>query len=165
MSPLRAHERYAQRLFDMADAAADALDLPLEPLGSTTLRQIKQRRGVEPDHAFYIANAHRVEDQITLDLDLDPPPDIVIEVDLSSDSKTKLPIYASLGVPEIWLWDNKRIQLLELSGDYYSGARQSKFLPVLTVEILEKQLEKSRTTGRTALKRSFRAWLTREKSS
>jgi Uma2 family endonuclease len=161
VSPLRAHERYAQILFDLADLTAEALDLPLEPLGSTTLRQMRQQRGVEPDHAFCVANAFRVESKITLDLEIDPPPDVVIEIDLSSDSRAKLPIYARLGVPELWLYDGKRVQILErsLNETEYNPASRSRFLPPLTVEVLQQQIEKSKNTGRTAFRRGFRAWL------
>ena len=114
VSPLRKHEQCAQVISDMALLAADALDLPLERLGSTTLRQAERLRGVEPDCCFYIANAHRIEGKITLDLDIDPPPDVVVEIDMSTDSDAKLPIYAGLGVPEIWLYDGRRARILEL---------------------------------------------------
>lgn len=161
VSPLRAHERYTQILFDLADVTADFFELPFEPIGSTTLKQMTLQRGVEPDRAFYVTNAHRVENKITLDLSSDPPPDVVIEVDLSTDSWAKLPIYAAMGVPEIWLFNGKRMQILELGTDraHYSSVSQSRFIPPLTITVFEQQLEKGRTTGRTALLRSYRASL------
>ncbi len=99
VSPLRAHEHYAQVMADMALLAAETLDLPFEQLGSTTLRHLERQQGVEPDRCFYIANAARIAGKVTLNLEADPPPDIVVEVDMSSDSQAKLPIYASLGCP------------------------------------------------------------------
>jgi len=161
VSPLRAHEHYAQVIADMADIAVEVLDLPFEQLGSTTLRQIERLRGVEPDRCFCVASAPRIEDKITLDLDIDPPPDIVIEVDLSSDSQAKLSIYAALGVPEIWLFDGRRARILELvetSGGYIDVA-QSKFLPCISAALLEQQLQLSKATGQRKLRRSFRAKL------
>ena len=161
VSPLRAHEHYAQVIADMADIAAEALDLPFEQLGSTTLRQIEHLRGVEPDRCFYIANAHRIEGKITLDLDIDPPPDVVVEIDMSTDSDAKLPIYAGLGVPEIWLYDGRRARILELieTGRGYIDVAQSKFLPCIAAAMIEQQLELSKTDGQRKLRRSFRARL------
>jgi Uma2 family endonuclease len=161
VSPLRAHEHYAQVMADMAVMAADSLDLPIEQLGSTTLRQVERLRGVEPDRCFYIANVHRIEGKLTLDLAVDPPPDVVVEIDMSSDSAAKLPIYAGLGVPEIWLFDGRRARILELVEDQgsYVDAVQSKFLPCISAPVLEQQLQLSRTTPQSKLRRAFRVLL------
>jgi len=161
VSPLRAHEHYSQILAEMGDIAADALDLPFEQAGSTTLRQIERLRGVEPDRCFYIANEHRIAGKVTLDLAVDPPPDIIVEVDLSSDSGAKLPIYAGLGVPEIWLYDGRRARILELLPDDsgYADSLRSKFLPCVSVAVLEHHLELSKTASQRAVRRSLRAWL------
>ncbi len=134
VSPLRAHEHYAQVMADVALIAAETLDLPFEQLGSTTLRQLERQQGVEPDRCFYIANAGRIAGKTTLNLETDPPPDIVVEIDMSSDSQAKLPIYASLGVPGIWLYDGHRVRVLELRDDSssYFETLESKFLECLT---------------------------------
>jgi Uma2 family endonuclease len=161
VSPLRAHEHYAQVVADMAVIAADSFDLPVEQLGGTTLRQVERLRGVEPDRCFYLANVHRIEGKLTLDLAVDPPPDVVVEIEMSSDSEAKLPIYAGLGVPEIWLYDGRRARILELVEDQgsYLDAVRSKFLPCISVPVLEQQLQLSRTTPQTKLRRAFRVLL------
>ncbi len=161
VSPLRAHEHYAQVIADMALIAAETLDLPFEQLGSTTLRQLERQRGVEPDRCFYVANAARIAGKLTLNLEADPPPDIVVEIDMSSDSQAKLPIYADLGVPEIWLYDGRRVRILELRDDNstYVEILESKFLECLTTSVLDKYLELSKTTGQSEVRRAFRLWL------
>ncbi len=161
VSPLRAHEHYAQVMADIALLAAETLDLPFEQLGSTTLRHLERQQGVEPDRCFYIANAARIAGKVTLNLEADPPPDIVVEVDMSSDSQAKLPIYASLGVPEIWLYDGQHVRILELRDDNasYIEILESKFLECLTTAVLDRYLELSKTSGQSEVRRAFRAWL------
>ena len=161
VSPLRAHEQYTQVIRDLALLVADALDLPLETLGSTTLQQPGRRRGVEADCCFYIASSHRIEGKITLDLKIDPPPDIAVEIDMSSDSRAKLPIYAGLGVPEIWLYDGKRARILELRDDpsEYVDVTASKFLECVTPQILDRFLAQCKTDGQTEIRRAIRKWL------
>ena len=160
VSPLRAHEHYAQVMADMALIAAETLDLPFEQLGSTTLRHLERQQGVEPDRCFYIANAGRIAGKTTLNLETDPPPDIVVEVDMSSDSQAKLPVYADLGVPEIWLYDGQHVRILELRDDSRSfEILESKFLECLSTAVLDRHLELSKTTGQSEVRRAFRAWL------
>ena len=161
VAPLRAHEHYAQVLADIASLTAEALDLPFEQLGSTTFRQRAKSRGVEPDRCFYIVNAHRILGRLTLDLDTDPPPDIVVEIDLSSDSDTKLPIYASMGVPEIWRFDGAHASILRLASDgaAYAPSPASRFYPVLSPAVLDEHLALSKVSGQKVFRRAFRAWL------
>ncbi len=161
VSPLRRHEQNIKLIDNIALFTATALGLPLEQFGATTLRQGERKRGVEPDCCFYIANADRVAGKETLDLTVDPPPDIAVEIDMSTDSHAKLPIYAGLGVPEIWLYDGRRMRMLALRDDQsgYVDVLESKFLACLTAAVLERFLELSKTTGQTEVLRAFRAWL------
>jgi Uma2 family endonuclease len=161
VSPFRKHEQYSRLVDDLALFTAMALGLPIEKLGATTLRQPERERGVEADCCFYIANAHRIAGKETLDLQVDPPPDIAVEIDLSTDSHAKLPIYAGLGVPEIWLYNGLQMRILELRDDNsgYFDVSQSKFLECLTTSVLERFLELSKTNSQTEVLRVFRAWL------
>jgi Uma2 family endonuclease len=159
VSPLRAHEHYARIMEVIGDLAAEALDLPFESMGATALRQVKGLRGVEPDDCFYITNEQRIAGKVTLDLESDPPPDIVVEVDLSTDSGAKLPIYAAMGVPEIWFYNGRRAKILELGPSGYVERQESKTLPLTTVAVLEHFLDLSKTHGKRAIRRLFSASL------
>ena len=90
--------------------AADELGLPLETRGSTTWKRQSAQRGIEPDTCFYVANAARIVGKRHIDLEADPAPDIAVEIDLTNESASKLPIHADLRVPEIWRYDGKTVR-------------------------------------------------------
>lgn len=161
VSPLSAHEQFSEVISDLALMAARWLGLRLEKRGSVTLMQPSRRRGVEADRCFYIANAHRIMGKIALDLAEDPPPDIAVEIDMSSDSRAKIPIYAGMGVPELWIYNGRRLRILELdeASGRYQDVTGSKFLPCFSVPVLERFLELSKTTGQDEVRDGFEAWL------
>jgi Uma2 family endonuclease len=105
MSPLPEHEEYARFIDHLARAAADGLHLKLQNYGSATWRKQRLARGTEADSCYYVANASRVIGKRRFDLETDPPPDIVVEVDIPNESLSTFPIYAALSVPEIWRHD------------------------------------------------------------
>jgi len=81
------------------------LNLEIYPTGSTTFKRLNQARGAEPDSSFYIQNAARIRGKREIDLTQDPPPDLVVEIDITSSSLNRFQIYATLGVPELWRYD------------------------------------------------------------
>jgi Uma2 family endonuclease len=96
------HEEYKESIYSLAWLLADATNTVLETRGSATYRRRRTAKGVEPDTSFYVQNAARMIGKRRIDLETDPPPDVVVEIDLSHESSSKFPIYAALGVPEIW---------------------------------------------------------------
>ena len=92
---------------------------------------------------------------------MDPPPDIVVEVDKTNQSLRKFPIYATFGVPEIWRYDGKRkrAEIYELRGESYVEIPTSRFFPMLASSVLADFLEQSNTQGQTAALSAFRRWL------
>ncbi len=108
MSPLPAHERPHRIIADIVKAILDAQERPWEDFGSTTFKQPK-RAGLEPDSCFYIQNAERVRALMRIDMEKDPPPDLAIEADVTS--KTTLEAYATLQVPEVWIYDNGNLTI------------------------------------------------------
>ena len=80
---------------------ASEMEIDIEGAGSTTFQRKDLAKGFEPDACFYIRNPERIRGKKRLDLRQDPPPDLVIEVDISSPALDKLPIYAAIGVLEI----------------------------------------------------------------
>jgi Uma2 family endonuclease len=91
---------------------------------------------LEPDNCFYIQNLIVVRDrEAELDLTIDPPPDLILEVDVTSSSIDKMAVYAALGVPEVWRWhdDELRLHVLDSEGRYVNVA-DSLALPGFPVE-------------------------------
>jgi Uma2 family endonuclease len=156
MSPTTKHERYNRTIALLIEILVEELGIDVASLGSSTFKRGDLKRGFEPDSCFYIENAERIIDKDELDLTVDPPPDLVIEVDITSGSLPKFPIYGQLGVPEIWRYDGRRLYIYQLAGDGYAESKCSVSFSWLTSDALTDLLEKSKTLKRTALVRSFR---------
>jgi len=103
--------------------------------------------------------AARIIGRESIDLRTDPPPDVVVEIDVSHDSTSKLAIYAGMRVPELWRYDGKRARLYSLMADAYVEIPSSQFLPIVSCDLLTRFLEQSKTQGQSATLRSFREWL------
>jgi Uma2 family endonuclease len=134
------------------------LGIEAEDLGSTTFRREDLERGFEPDSCFYIQNEERVRGKDRIDLAVDPPPDLVIEIDITSPSFSKLPIYAQIGVPEVWRYDGERLKILVLEGSDYVETAESAVFPPVTSNVLTDFVEKSKTTRRMVWLEAVRGW-------
>lgn len=156
MSPLPEHEEYASFIEDVVRLIAEELDLTLEKRGRATWKRRRLAKGVEPDASFYVASAPRVIGRRQIDLERDPPPDVVVEIDVTNESLSKFPIYAALAVPEIWRYDGNTVRFYELKGDAYREIPESRFFAGFTPAMLSTALERSKTEGQTAALRSFR---------
>ena len=156
MSPLPEHEKYARFIDDLVRALSDKLNLKLEKVGSATWKKRQLDRGTEPNACYYVANADRIIGKRKIDLESDPPPDVVVEIDITNESLSKFPIYAALSVPEIWRYDGKTAQFYELSEDGYRQIAESRFFTRLKPELLAEALEKSKVEGQTAALEAFR---------
>ena len=156
MSPLPEHEEYASFIEDVVRLLSEELDLTLEKRGRATWRRRQLAKGVEPDACFYVARADRIIGKRQIDLERDPPPDVVVEIDVTNESLSKFPIYAALAVPEIWRYDSQRVRFYELAGDGYREMPESRFFAGLTPTALGAALERSKTEGQTVALRAFR---------
>jgi Uma2 family endonuclease len=150
MSPSDEHEEHKDAIVFIARVLSEELAIPLETRGSATWKRRTLRKGVEPDASFYVENAHRVIGRRNLDLELDPPPDIAVEIDVTNESLGKLSIYAALGVPEIWRYDGVRVQMYALTGETYLAIDESRFFPGLSCRSLFDYVELCRRQGQTA---------------
>src|SRR5439155_11054154 len=110
MRPLPEHEEYKESLYTLVRAFAEERGITLETRGSATWKRRKFQKGAEPDTCFYIGNAERIIGRRKIDLESDPPPDVAVEIDTTNESLSKFPIYAALGVPEIWRYNGKDTQ-------------------------------------------------------
>ena len=160
MSPTHAHESDADFLGRLAVTLTEELGLPLKAGGSTTLRRQRRRRGLEPDKCCWIAHEAAVRGKRQIDLRVDPPPDLVIEVDVTSRSLNRLGIYAALGVPEVWRLDRQMLTFLALDPNgIYAALNRSLSLPLVTPADLAGFLVLRGTLDENAVVSQFRAWV------
>ncbi|WP_017328210.1 Uma2 family endonuclease [Synechococcus sp. PCC 7336] len=117
MSPLPAHERPNRMIGYIATALLDAQERDWEDFGATTFKRRDMAVGLEPDTCFYIDNAARVRDCDRINLDIDPPPDLAIETDVTSI--TTLEAYVGLQVPEVWIYANRKLAIYVLEDNRY----------------------------------------------
>ena len=163
MTPLPDHEYFSDSIADAVKDIADELDMDYDCYGSATWRRELKKAGVEPDQCFYIQNESLIRGKLEFDLATDPPPDLAIEVDFSSKSLDRFPIYARLGVPEIWRYDQGTLTIPLLEHGAYRESDTSLAFPTLPVQELPGLIEAYRSQGKRAMRRAFRQWA-RERS-
>lgn len=160
MTPLMPHEHNKRLIEKLIDALAEELNLNLKSIGSLTCKRQDLEKGVEPDSSFYIKNEAIMRNKQTLDLTQDPPPDLVIEVDYTSSSINKLPIYLALGVPEVWRYDYPIMQIYHLSDGIYLPCNDSPTFANLPLNTeIPRFLAQSLEIGEIPMIRSFRSWI------
>lgn len=155
----RPHERRKEFILHLFFALTEELEIEIETGGSTTLQREDLERGVEPDTSFFIQHAAEIKNKDTHDLSTDPPPDIIVEVDVFSPSYSKKPIYAAIGVPEFWSYDKKGFQMFKLERGSYLETKTSLAFPFLQADVFEAFIERGKTEGHNAIIRSFREWV------
>lgn len=142
----------------LVEILAEELAVDVYGLGSTTFRREDLERGFEPDACFYIQQEALVRSKEEIDLAVDPPPDLVIEVDLTSLSLNKFPIFAALGVPEVWRYDNAQVTIFRLEAGKYFERPESDALAKVTSEALTDFVTTSKALKRTVWLRRVREW-------
>ncbi len=164
MSPSRWHELAGRFLGTMIRAMSAELDLPIASGGSTTFQRPDVERALEPDECFWVANEAQVREKHDIDLAVDPPPDLAIEIDISPSRLKRLKIYAALRIPEIWRFDGEelRIELLQADATYHSSSTSTCF-PFLPVRELVQFLMQLEHSGETATLRKFVEWVREQK--
>jgi len=150
------HDECATALEGLILTFCDESEITMEARARATWKLQALEKGVEADACYYIQNANRIIGKRKIALTEDPPPDLAVEVDLSTDARHKFPIYAALGVPEIWRYDGEVVQLYVLRKTDYAETRRSEMLPGLSRELLIESLDISKTKGQTAARRYLR---------
>lgn len=160
MSPSYEHETYAYLLGRFLDLLTLELNLPMKAGRCTTFRRRDLERGLEADNCYYLKNAPRLFGRREIDLNRDPPPDLAIEVDLSSSSLDRMGIYAALGVPEIWRFDAETLRAYRLTPQgAYEETTESLAFPKLPLAELVPFLQRSAEMDDTELAQEFLSWL------
>lgn len=158
MAPLPEHEELKRDIDILVEMLAEGMDIDVSGYGSTTFRREDFARGFEPNACFYVRDAARMRGRKRIDLTVDPPPDLVIEVDITSPSLGKFPIFAGLGVAEVWRCDGEQLQIFRLIDGDYVQASESVALPGVTGDVPMRFIESGKTERRAAWLRSVREW-------
>lgn len=157
VSPSSEHESISYYIGLLVAVFAEVTGVDVYGVGSTTFKRADVQRGFEPDSCFYIQNEELVRGKARIDLDVDPPPDLVIEVDITSPSLDKLPIYAQMGVSEVWRYDGDDLSFFTLDQGQYSEVATSAVLPPITAQVVSELVEKSKSLGLASWLREVRA--------
>ncbi|PSB57808.1 Uma2 family endonuclease [Chamaesiphon polymorphus] len=157
--PLAPHETYKKILGRLIETATEELDLEIRSLGSLTCSREDLAKGLEPDQCYYIQNEAMVRGIEQIDLTKLPPPDLAVEIDITSSSLDRFSIYAALKVPEIWRYDGQILTIYELVDSEYVIRDSSLALPRLKTEDILRFLSLSVSMGENNLVKQFRQWL------
>jgi Uma2 family endonuclease len=152
------HERPNRLIAQLVEVVAEEMDLDLENLGSTTFMREDLQRGFEPDSCFYVQSEEHIRGKVEIDSHVDPPPDLDIEVDITSPSLDRFSIYAHFGVPEVWRYDGERVEVYKLRNGEYVEVANSLALPWFTSDILTRLVAQGLTMRRRYWTRKVREW-------
>jgi Uma2 family endonuclease len=158
MAPSPEHELSKEVLGRFIDTIAEELDVRIYPLGSTTFKQ-PELSGAEPDKCFYIRNIAAVQGKRRLDMEKDPAPDLVLEIDITSSSQNRLQVYADLGVAEVWIYNGESLIIQQLQNGSYISSQTSQFFTSLAIPEVVSWLQRSTTMDYLTLVKEFRVWV------
>jgi Uma2 family endonuclease len=159
MVPLPEHERYSWTLGRLIAALSEELGLEIIGLGSSAWRSQPKKAGKEADECFYIQNEAVMRDKLEIDLATDPPPDLAVEMDLTSSSLNKMKIYAELKVPEVWCFKQGKLTINILTDAGYVESETSLAFGSFPVRELAQFMQLNSDKGENARIREFREWV------
>ncbi|MBW4510291.1 MAG: Uma2 family endonuclease [Scytonematopsis contorta HA4267-MV1] len=158
MVPLPEHEKAKEIIGDIVKILLNELNISYDALGSTTLKNEKMSQGVEPDACFYIQNQAAVIGKNRLDMSVDPPPDLAIEIDLTS--RTQLDNYQVLEVPELWRYGKQGLQINVLkNGKYIESDFSPTFPDIPIIELVNQYVQQSQVVGSSQAIQALRNWV------
>ena len=159
MSPLPEHEQVKKIIDRLIWELCWELGMEVASFGSTTYRRKDAQKGLEPDECYYFKEERRMRARKRWYPRRDPPPELVVEVDVTHRSVAREPIYAALGVSEMWRWTGRRLECLELAGGEYKPRERSLVFPFLVVGELTRFVKMRWRVGENATIAKFRDWV------
>ncbi|ELR96298.1 Uma2 family endonuclease [Gloeocapsa sp. PCC 73106] len=157
MTPLLEHEKAKSIIGNIVEFLLEEFQIDYEPSASTTFKNFNMNQGVEPDESFYIASRSDVIGKNKIDLTIDPPPDLAIEIDITS--RTEFDNYQALGVPELWRFRRDgNLQINVLRQGKYVESKTSPTFPKLPnlAEMIAQCIEQSKAIGTSSALRKFK---------
>ena len=158
MTPLEIHENASGLIGQFIEIMTEELNFNLKTMGSTTLNREELDSAAEPDQGYYIANEPLVRGKV-VDLTVDPPPDLVVEVDITHTDIDKNRLYAELRIPEFWRYNGNILRIYQLQANRYQEVEVSPNFPSIPKAKLYAFLNDCAEQGETDAKRNLRVWL------
>jgi Uma2 family endonuclease len=156
--PSDEHESYKHLLERIITTLTLEFGLRVKGFASTTLSREDLQQSVEPDACYYIQNADKVQGR-RIDLASDPPPDLVVEVDVTNPSQRKFALYAQLGVGELWVCVNRRVSMYGLQAGAYLPREYSPVFPQVSAEVVSQWLAQGEAQDDNSVIRSLHDWV------
>jgi len=159
MSLRRQHEKICRLIGRMVETFTEVHAIKIQTVASTTFKRKDLKKAFEADESYYSQHAEQIRVKDEVDLFIDPPPDLLIEVEVTSSAIGKLNLFAAMGVTEVWRDNAKRLQIYRLEESYYAPIETSVAVPGLTARMIDSIVERRFSLGETALIREFRSSL------
>ncbi len=159
MTPLASHENYNRQIDRAIIALAEELELDYNVFGSMTIKRPDLAAGKEPDSCYYITNELAVRGKRELDFTQDPPPDLSVEIDITSSSINQLSLYAELGVAEVWRYNGSELIFYQLQSGKYAIVDRSPTFPILSPDRVLEFLADCQTDGINQAVKNLRTWV------
>ncbi|PZV13506.1 MAG: hypothetical protein DCF22_10595 [Leptolyngbya sp.] len=167
MNPLEEHDRCHKLIESLLLVVTDEIDQPITSYKTPTLKREDLQIGAEPDAGYYIQNCDRMDGKPAIDLAVDPPPDLILEVELSRSSLNKFAIYAQLGISEVWRYISKpgetflkgQLFIHYLAGDRYVEEDHGLAFPFLPAGRILQFIDQSDVEGLPKALRDLRLWV------
>lgn len=161
-SPCFLHERLRARFGWLITSLVMEFHLPCLTTGGTTFRRRDKEAAVEPNLSYYIANEKPMRGKSDIDLNVDPPPDLAIEVAWTHDNFEAIEVHRLLGIPEVWDWEKNRFRILQLDQNgEYAAVEQSLAFPILAASEVETWVWKNIGENETAWAMDLQSWIHR----
>ncbi len=158
------HEIYKTRLGGLIEIMAEEFHLRIEPRGNMTFQREDLEKGLEGDNCWWIEHEEQVRGKLTWNPAVDPPPDLLLEIEVSRKALARMPIYAAIKVPQVWCFDGQsiRVYLLQLDGNYLQ-ANESPTFPGIPLAEIARFVQPRKDKDYLTVLREFRAWVKRQR--
>ena len=156
MSPTREHENIGRLIGRMVETYSERKDIEIISVASVTVKRSDLSKAFEADESYYIPHATQLLPKIELDFGVDPPPDLVIEIELTSSAIKKMQLFAAMHILEVWRHDGESLQMYRWEDGTYHLIESSLQLPGLTSHRINETLALRDSIGETKLIQRFR---------
>jgi len=153
------HERPHHALVTLVGITAEETERDFVDAGSSTFTRRDLAKSFEADSSFYFRHAAAIRGKYEIDLATDPPPELIIEVDITRSSLNHFPLYAAIGISEIWRYDGERARFHRLEGSGYTPIEESSVLPPMTAAQATIFVERNRHEKAPDWWRAVREWV------
>jgi Uma2 family endonuclease len=161
MSTSNLHEWLKTRLGRFLEIIAEECGIAIQPGGNTTFRSDELDRGFEPDDFFWIATEARMRMPVaTWEPSRDPPPDLIVEVEVTRSALNRMGVFAAYGVPEVWRFDGTTLHVHRLNENgTFDEVTASPTFPAIPISDLATFLRPDAQMDYLTAMRQFRDWV------